>query len=460
MSALGAPRANEIVSPAIGTDPSNAEPEACLERAEHLGGDLRRLGRAFADPHALCFERVLLRLRRARGAGDDRAGVAHLLAGRRGEAGDVGHNRLGNLAGDELGCPLLRVAADLADHHDQLGLGVGLVEPEDVDEVGADDRVAADADDRGVALARLLQLVADLVGQRARLGDDADLARVEELSGDDADVGLAGREHAGAVRPHQPDPGLLRLPVGLQHVEHRNPLGDRDHRVHAGLDRLVDRRGGEARRHEDHRGVGASLLHRLLDRVEDGNALDVLTALAWRDTCNQVGPVGAVTQPMEGALAAGQAGDDQLGVVVDDDRHQALAPASSTTRLAAPSIVVSCCRLPRPASARIARPSSELVPSRRTTSGSFRSSCWEAVTIPLAISSQRVMPPKMLKRIAVTFASEVITVSASTIASALEPPPASRKLAGAPPAWATTSSVDMQSPAPLARMPTLPSSLT
>ena len=80
--------------------------------------------------------------------------------------------------------------------------------------------------------------------------------------------------------------------------------------------------------------------------------------------------------------------------------------------------------------------------------------------MPLAISSQRVMPPKMLKRIAVTFSSEMITSSALTIASALEPPPASRKLAGAPPAWATTSSVDMQRPAPLARMPTLPSSLT
>ena len=80
--------------------------------------------------------------------------------------------------------------------------------------------------------------------------------------------------------------------------------------------------------------------------------------------------------------------------------------------------------------------------------------------IPLATSSQRVMPPKMLKRIALTFSSEVITSSASTIASAFEPPPASRKLAGAPPAWATTSSVDMQSPAPLPRMPTLPSSLT
>ncbi len=80
--------------------------------------------------------------------------------------------------------------------------------------------------------------------------------------------------------------------------------------------------------------------------------------------------------------------------------------------------------------------------------------------IPLATSSQRVIPPKMLKRTAFTFGSEVITSSASTIASAFEPPPASRKLAGAPPACATTSSVDMQSPAPLPRMPMSPSSLT
>ena len=80
--------------------------------------------------------------------------------------------------------------------------------------------------------------------------------------------------------------------------------------------------------------------------------------------------------------------------------------------------------------------------------------------IPLATSSQRVIPPKMLNRTAVTFSSEVITSSASTIASAFEPPPASRKLAGSPPALATTSSVDMQSPAPLPRMPTLPSSFT
>ena len=113
-----------------------------------------------------------------------------------------------------------------------------------------------------------------------------------------------------------------------------------------GVDRLVDRGGGEARRNEDHRGVGAALVDRLLDRVEDRDALDVLAALARGDAGDHVGAVVAVAQPVEGALAAGQAGDDELRVVVDDDAHQPLAPlASSTTFSAAPSIVFSRCRL-------------------------------------------------------------------------------------------------------------------
>jgi hypothetical protein len=100
------------------------------------------------------------------------------------------------------------------------------------------------------------------------------------------------------------------------------------------------------------------------------------------------------------------------------------------------------------------------VPSRRTTNGTFTSTRLNASTSPRATSSQRVMPPKMLNSTAVTFSSERITSTASTIASALEPPPASRKFAGLPPACATTSSVDMTRPAPLPRIPTLPSSFT
>ena len=164
----------------------------------------RRPASACARPaRRLRLERLGLRDRGALGAGDDRAGVAHRLAGRRGEAGDVADDRLGHVLGDELGGLLLGVAADLAAHHDQLGLGVVLEEPDHVDEARARDRVAADADDRRVAEAALGQLVADLVGQRARARDDADVALLEERRRDDPDVGLARRQHAGAVGPDE-----------------------------------------------------------------------------------------------------------------------------------------------------------------------------------------------------------------------------------------------------------------
>ena len=123
-------------------------------------------------------------------------------------------------------------------------------------------------------------------------------------------------------------------------------------------------------------------------------------------------------------------------------------------------MVASVCTFGRFASASSARPSSSLVPSSRTTNGTSGLIWPNASISPRATSSQRVMPPKMLNSTALTFSSERITSTALVIASAFEPPPASRKFAGRPPAWATTSSVDITSPAPLPRMPTLPSSFT
>ena len=61
----------------------------------------------------------------------------------------------------------------------------------------------------------------------------------------------------------------------------------------------------------------------------------------------------------------------------------------------------------------------------------------------MATSSQRVIPPKMLKKIDRTCASREITSSASTTPSALPPPPRSQKFAGLPPATTTTSTVDV-----------------
>ena len=59
------------------------------------------------------------------------------------------------------------------------------------------------------------------------------------------------------------------------------------------------------------------------DRAEDGDAFDVLAFLARRDPGDDVRPVGAVAQPVEAALRAGQALDDEACLAVDQDRHQA-----------------------------------------------------------------------------------------------------------------------------------------
>ncbi len=169
---------------------------------------------------------------------------------------------------------LLGVAADLAHHQHGLGVGVGLEERQGIDEAGAVDRVAADADAGALADPQVRELPDALVGERARAAHDADLARLVDIAGHDADLALAGRDDAGAVGTDQPGVGPMCLQVGhcAGHVDDRDALGDRDDQRDPGVGRLHDRVGRERRRHEDHRGVGAGLLHRLGHGVEDRDA--------------------------------------------------------------------------------------------------------------------------------------------------------------------------------------------
>jgi hypothetical protein len=77
---------------------------------------------------------------------------------------------------DELGRFFFGRAADFADHDDRLGGFVGQEQLQDVDELGALDRVAADADGRGLAEAGVGGLEHGFIGQGARARDDADRA--------------------------------------------------------------------------------------------------------------------------------------------------------------------------------------------------------------------------------------------------------------------------------------------
>jgi hypothetical protein len=68
---------------------------------------------------------------------------------------------------------------------------VGQEHLEHVDELGALDRVAADADGRRLAEAFVGGLEHRFIGQRARARDDADRAGLEDVARHDADLALA-----------------------------------------------------------------------------------------------------------------------------------------------------------------------------------------------------------------------------------------------------------------------------
>src|SRR5262249_41348827 len=189
-------------------------------------------------------------------AGDDGTGMAHAAAGRRGAPGDEADHRLPAAAlafvDEELRGVLFGRAADLADHDDRLGRLVRQEHREHVDELGALDRIAADADRRGLAEPFARGLVYRLVGQRSGTRDDADLAGLEDVAGHDADLAFARGHHPGAVRADQAGGGAAEVALDLDHVGHRDALGDGDDQRDLGLDRLADRVGGAGRRHINH----------------------------------------------------------------------------------------------------------------------------------------------------------------------------------------------------------------
>src|SRR3546814_1262678 len=129
--------------------------------------------------------------------------MPHAAGRRRRAPGDEPRYRLlGPALLDEIGALHFGVAADLADHDDALGLVVGDEHLQAIDEAGAVDRIAPDADAGRLAEPDIRRLRHRLVGQRAGTRDDADAAAAMDVTRHDADLALVGRDDAQIGRAH------------------------------------------------------------------------------------------------------------------------------------------------------------------------------------------------------------------------------------------------------------------
>ncbi len=299
------------------------------ELLERLGAPLRQLfGHRLAEIgrrlHGACaglVERAELVGRRALAARDDGAGMAHALARRRRDAGDVGHHGLGHVPADEIGRGFLIGAADLAHHDDAFGLRIAFEQLQHVDEVHAAHRIAADADAGALAEPGVGGLEHGLVGERARTRHDADAAFLVDEARHDADLAFARRDDARAVGTDQARPRSGERCLHSHHVVDRNALGDAHHQLDAGIGRLEDGVGGERRRHIDDAGGGAGLSDGIGHGVEHRQVQVFFTATAGRDAADHLRAVLDALFGMERALLAGEALADHAGVLVDENAH-------------------------------------------------------------------------------------------------------------------------------------------
>src|ERR1700733_6901262 len=362
--------------------------------------------------------------------------MPHAPSRRRGAPGDEADHRLLppalGFVLEKLRGVLFRRAADFADHDDRLGRLVGQKHFQHFDEVGALDRIAADADGGGLAKTDLRGLEYRLVSQRAGARDDADFAGFENIARHDADLTFARGHDARAVRPNETRFRAAQRALDLDHVEDGNAFGDADDKRDLGRDRLADRIRRARRRHIDDASVTAGFVARFGHRVEHRQIEMRRAAFARRSAADHFGAVGNRLLGMKRAVLAGKALADHFGIFVDEDGHQ---PASLT------ALTIFCAASSRSSAevtlrldlAMISLPSATLVPSSRTTSGTRKPTSFTAATTPSVMTSHFMMPPNMLTRIPFTLWSEVMILKAAATFSLVALPPTSRKFAGAMP---------------------------
>src|SRR6266568_2328523 len=321
----------------------------------------------------------------------------------------------------------------------------------------ANDGISTDADARGLADAEKRQLMDGLVGQSPAAADDTDIPLLVNAARHDSDLALAGRNDARAIGADQARFLEVDGRCYANHVEDRNAFGDANDQGKTRVGGFQNGVRGVRWGNEKDGRVRAGCFCGFGDGVEDGTLQVLCAALAGCNATNNVGSVLDHLLSVKSAFAPGESLDKQTCFLVYKDAHR--APPASLTTFWAPSFMSLAMVKFSALSRRICWPSSTLVPSMRTTTGTLSCRSLAAATTPVARTSQRKMPPKILMKTAFTAGSFIRMRKAFLTCSAEAPPPTSRKFAGEPPAYLMMSMVAMARPAPFTMQATLPSSL-
>mmetsp|Transcript_63393 Transcript_63393/g.151303 ORF Transcript_63393/g.151303 Transcript_63393/m.151303 type:complete len:377 (+) Transcript_63393:60-1190(+) len=311
--------------PNLAVCPSSPGLAGRLHGRSHVGAELS--WRA-SDGHTCSLKGGDLGGGSALAAGDDGAGVAHSAARWGGDTCDEAHHWLALVVCLQPVCSLLLcVTTDLANHDDALGLRVRHESLEAIDEVGAVEWVAANANNSGLAKTLSCCLMHGLVGQGSGSAHNTDLALRVDVSWHDAHLGLAWLDDAWAVGSDQSALVLADQSVlDLHHVLLGNALSDAHNQRNLSLQCFQHSTGCGRRWNHDHGGIAICLLLRLGGIRKDGQVHVGASCLLLVHAANDLGAIVNCALGVEGALLSSHTLDNHLSVLVDPHMRSRMRP--------------------------------------------------------------------------------------------------------------------------------------
>src|SRR5687768_12350207 len=162
------------------------------------------IDRPLRDADTVLLEGLHLFRGSPRRTGNNRPRMTHTSPRRRGLPRDEANHGFRHLLFHEACGVLLVCAANLPDHHDCLGIRIGLECSQTVDEVRSVDRISSDPDAGSLAHPCPSHLENDFIGESARTTHEPDRTFSAYATGDNADLGLSWRDETGAVGSEKP----------------------------------------------------------------------------------------------------------------------------------------------------------------------------------------------------------------------------------------------------------------